>query len=1188
MSFFIRTLIAFLLLAMPAVAAGENLALNRPVSVSSTDWAPTPAEFLVDGETDTGWRAAGTGPHWLAIDLQGDGDITALRLVSEATRDANPFTGNRLYSVGGELLSACAEAYAIQVSLDGQEWTEVFRTNAGKGGREEITLKQAVTARHVRMLISRQLSKVPVGLNEFQVLGTCGKPRPAASGWTTRRIAKQASKPALAPAEDGTVPISSGWELICENWLDTANGARLSQPGLDTQRWYDATVPGTVLATLVDQGVFPDPAYGLANLRIPEALCRRNWWYRRTFTVPAGLDRDPQRLQWLEFDGIHHAAEVWLNGVRLGSLTAFRRGRFNVTAQLKTTGENVLALRFSPLPFPGSPGDKGTDGESWVNSVKLGLNEPTFLCASGWDWIPAIRDRATGILDTVRLRSSGPVLVGDPQVDTRLPVPADITLANLSISVPLHNASLQPQQVTVTIVIAPEPATAAAGQKITLSQTLTVPARSSLDAEFTPDRFPALAVHNPRLWWPNGYGRPDLHRLTIQADCANHPSDLRTIRFGMRDLRYRAAGLGLHDTIIDFPAVQARHVRIDCRQRTTKYGYSLWGFSVFDRRNPAADLALRHPVSASSQEEEKRPELACDGDPKTRWSSLYADPQWIAVDLGAVHTVDRVALAWEIAAAKTYAVQTSLDGRTWTEVKVMTEDPAEAANDPAQMQISVNGVRIFCRGGNWGYDELLHRGGQERMDTAVRLQRESNFTMIRNWTGAITRPEFYQACDENGILVFNDFWSSGFRGPPTSDSNRLQLYLRAAQDTILRYRHHPCIAFWCGCNENFPPKAEDNGVRRLIASHDRQRLYLSHSAASPLCGFGPYGWVNPTDYATVARGFKSEIGIPTVPVAESMRRLAGDQPAWPVGAVWNYHDWCPSGGQVSNRYRDAFQARLGEAKTLDDFCSRAQFINYESMRAIFESWNHKLWNDCSAVLIWMSHPAWMSTTWQTYDYDFEVNGSYFGAKKACEPVHVQAMLTDWSVDVLNHTAQGIPNATVTAALYSLDGKRLGEVQTKSVDLPPSGVVPVFTAAWPAGIPPLHLLRLELRDQAGKLLSENVYWRYLKPENMQALNTLAPTTIAATVTTRIEGPRTVLSATIANAGPTVAVMVTLSLRRAKDDSRVLPAFHSDGCLWLLPGETRTVTIECATGSLNGSRPALRISGYNLPAITIEEK
>src|ERR1700722_19467165 len=91
--------------------------------------------------------------------------------------------------------------------------------------------------------------------------------------------------------------------------------------------WVSATVPGTVLASLVEQGHFPDPVEGFNNLHVPEALSRHSWWYRRAFDLPPGFSTGAERHVWLEFDGINHHAEIWLNGTSVGELThPFARG----------------------------------------------------------------------------------------------------------------------------------------------------------------------------------------------------------------------------------------------------------------------------------------------------------------------------------------------------------------------------------------------------------------------------------------------------------------------------------------------------------------------------------------------------------------------------------------------------------------------------------------------------------------------------------------------------------------------------------------------------------------------------------------------------------------------------------------------------------------------------------------------
>jgi hypothetical protein len=188
---------------------------------------------------------------------------------------------------------------------------------------------------------------------------------------------------------------------------------------------------------------------------------------------------------------------------------------------------------------------------------------------------------------------------------------------------------------------------------------------------------------------------------------------------------------------------------------------------------------------------------------------------------------------------------------------------------------------------------------------------------------------------------------------------------------------------------------------------------------------------------------------------------------------------------------------LAASTSLDEFCRRAQFVNYESTRAMFEAWNAHLWQDATGLLLWMSHPAWHSTVWQTYDYDLDVNGAYYGSRKGCEPVHIQANTSDWSVLVANHTTHAIDRASVTATVYDLAGRRLDQRQ-QSVNVAASNIATAFTTPISDGYPSLHLLRLDLRDRDGTPLSTNTYWRYRDPGDVRALNTAPRTRLQLTV------------------------------------------------------------------------------------------
>ncbi|MFI9726168.1 discoidin domain-containing protein [Streptomyces sp. NPDC052092] len=1311
-----------------ARAAGE-LARYRPVTASSTAYAATPGSFVVDrltspGVKGSGWRAEGGDPQWIAVDLQAAGEVTRIRLTFEA--DASdpvytpPVEGNvHSGTTGDEIQSSYSLVFVVETSLDNKSWTAVYSTTQGTGGVVDIQLTRPARARWVRLTSRKRSSPLPLGLNGFEVYGTAEGRRPAVTGWTDWGT-RPGRPPKLTVTDDGTVPLESGWRLTLDDWAG-ADGARLSTTSVDTAGWLPATVPGTVLGSLVEQGKLPDPVTGLNNLHIPEALSRHSWWYKRDFVLPRALRTGAGRHVWLEFDGINHKADVWLNGNQVGALThPFARAALDVTGHLAEHGDNALAVRISPMPVPGSPGDKGPEGEAWVDAgaQQMNLSSPTYLASSGWDWMPAVRDRAAGIWNHVRLRSTGHAVIGDPRVDTTLPNLPDLSVAEVTVVVPVRNAGTADLRTTVT----------AAFDGVRVSRSVTVKPGRSADVVFTPDAFAQLKLRDPKLWWPNGLGEPHLHDLTLTASVDGRESDRRTTKFGIRQFGYEydvplpftASGdactqtvtferqqaryvrvrcltratswgsslwslsvgdsarpgidLALHaaveasstdqddhgpanatdgdDTtrwsskfeddqwirvdlgsvqsfdrvdltweqayaktfvvqvsaddsdwtdvtsvdngavplpftggnaslqIKDFERTTARHVRLQCGLRNTSWGNSLWSLSVVDTDDPGTDLALRRTATASTEEHDNPASHATDGDPNTRWSSAYEDHQWIQVDLGSPRAFDRVAVLWETAYPKTYVVQVSDDGDDWTDV-------TSVSNTPDPLKISVNGVRVLARGGNWGWDELLRRMPAERMDAAVRMHRDMNFTMIRNWVGSSDREEFFAACDRHGILVWNDFPNAWGMDPPDRDT-----FVSLARDTVLRYRIHPCVAVWCGANEGNPPAVIDKGMREAVQDQAPGLLYQNNSAGGIVTGGGPYGWVepekyfDPMTYGSKDFGFHTEIGMPVVSTAASIRSMTGDEPEWPIGGAWYHHDWSERGNQAPQNYKAAVEARLGEAGDLDDFTRKAQFVNYENTRAMFEAWNANLWDNASGLMLWMSHPAWHSTVWQTYDYDFDVNGTYYGARTACEPLHVQADPVKWQVVAVNHTSADLRGATVTAELFDLAGRQLGATRRTRLDIARAATARAFTAAWTKGLPDLHLLRLTLTDARGTEVSRNTYWRYRDPASLRDLNRTRQVKLTGGITkVSRSGERHALTATVHNAGAAVAAMVRLSLLEEAGGRRVLPTLYSDNYLWLLPGESRTVRLSWPAEACASRTPVLTAQAYNSPVATL---
>jgi hypothetical protein len=462
------------------------------------------------------------------------------------------------------------------------------------------------------------------------------------------------------------------------------------------------------------------------------------------------------------------------------------------------------------------------------------------------------------------------------------------------------------------------------------------------------------------------------------------------------------------------------------------------------------------------------------------------------------------------------------------------------------------------------------------------MHRDANLTMIRNWTGQCTEEDFYRLCDEYGILVWNDFWlANPSDGPDPEDA---ALFLANAEDTIKRFRNHPCIALWCGRNEGMPPPAIQEGLKKLLEKLDGTRRYQSTSDSEGVHGHGPYEYYDPVSYFQKhAHGFTTEIGLPAVPSLESLRGMMLEKDLWPINETWAYHDFCP-GAQNFKGYVHALESRYGPARNAEDFCRKAQMVNFETYRALFEAWNRKLWRDGSGALLWMSHPAWPSTVWQLYAYDLEPTAALFGVQHACEPIHVQMNLDDATISIINNTSQPLRDAKATARVYNLDATLLGEREA-TLDAAANSSTECFSIVWPEKLSPAHFVKLQLHDRGGKLLSENFYWRGVKNEDLVRLDGLPKAELVGEAASARNGDKVLVTVNLKNPSAGAALMIKATLRNSQTNARILPAFASDNYFSLLPGETKCLTLECSQDELDGQPPKVAIDGWNVAPATL---
>jgi Exo-beta-D-glucosaminidase Ig-fold domain len=409
------------------------------------------------------------------------------------------------------------------------------------------------------------------------------------------------------------------------------------------------------------------------------------------------------------------------------------------------------------------------------------------------------------------------------------------------------------------------------------------------------------------------------------------------------------------------------------------------------------------------------------------------------------------------------------------------------------------------------------------------------------------------------------------------------LFLKNAQDVILRFRNHPSIVAWCARNEGVPPDVLDIGLDNLVRSLDGTRQYFPSSNQVNLQNSGPYKYQDPALYfTTLGHGFAMEMGTPSMPTLEAFRAMMPEADQWPLSDTWAYHDWHQAGNGDVAPFMEHLQAEFGAATSLEDFERKAQMLNYVDHRAMFEGFNAHLWAPNSGRLLWMTQPAWPSTMWQIVSHDYDTQASFYGVKKACEPVHVQLNLPDYKIAVANTTNNPLTGLTVTARVFSLDNKLLLD-RSQPVSVPADSV---FTGQALDLTQLLStqvvLVKLELKSASGETLSQNFYWLAGSDPLYRQLDKLAPATLSASATSTRSNDEVEVRVQLRNTGSVVALADKLTIEKAGDGSRILPAYLSDNYVSLLPGESREIDVEYP--AVEGpSRIALR--GWNLVPSTI---
>lgn len=496
--------------------------------------------------------------------------------------------------------------------------------------------------------------------------------------------------------------------------------------------------------------------------------------------------------------------------------------------------------------------------------------------------------------------------------------------------------------------------------------------------------------------------------------------------------------------------------------------------------------------------------------------------------------------------------------------------------DHSILSIFINGRRFIGRGGNWGFSEnnLNYRGRE--YDIAMAYHADMNFTMIRNWVGQIGDEEFYEAADRYGLMIWQDFWLANPADGP--DPYNPTMFIANAEDYVRRIRKHASVGIYCGRNEGFPPEVIDKALRRIVKDKHPGLHYISSSADDVVSGHGPYRALPVKEYFSIQNGsdkFHSERGMPNVMTYESFKRTFAPEAIWPQNVQWGQHDYTMEGAQSCATFNEMITRGFGKPKNAKEFADLAQWISYDGYRGLFESrsLNRK------GLLLWMTHPAWPSMVWQTYDYYFEPTAAYFGCKKASEPLHIQWNPMTNKVEIVNYSVGNQTSLQAKAQILNMDGSVMWEKKV-NVNSYEDSTTPCIDLQFPKEISVVHYVKLTLSGAYG-LISDNFYLHSIDEGNYQALRKLPRISLKTDIQTiKNEGETWNGSVIIKNNTETPALMIRINVLGATDGEQILPMFYSDNYFSLLPGEKKTVKLHWNDRDTRGQKPRIVVSGYNV--------
>jgi beta-mannosidase len=381
----------------------------------------------------------------------------------------------------------------------------------------------------------------------------------------------------------------------------------------------------------------------------------------------------------------------------------------------------------------------------------------------------------------------------------------------------------------------------------------------------------------------------------------------------------------------------------------------------------------------------------------------------------------------------------------------------------------LNGVPVFMKGANYIPNDIFPaRVTNDMYKNVVNTAKISNFNMMRIWGGGIYEyDKLYDLCDENGILIWQDFMFACAMFP--GDEAFLNNVKAEAADNIKRLRNHPSIALWCGNNEILSAwygwgwkqkeeaKSKENADKiwkayddifhhilpEAVATYDSGRAYWG---SSPCAGLGVPSDLNNGDdhywgvwwakepfknYATHIARFMSEYGFQSFPEMKAVKKYATPEDYDIFSEVMKSHQRSSIGNGTIEYY---MLQDYKKPKDFESFLYVNHVLQAEGIKFALEG-HRRASPFCMGSLFWQINDCWPVASWSSTDYYQHWKALQYFAKKGFEPVLVSPYTTTDSVKIgiINDKLTEI-KAQLVAKVIDFDGKEIWK-ESKDVVVP---------------------------------------------------------------------------------------------------------------------------------------------------------